>query len=770
MRPFFLLVAGLAVAAPLCSPAKKQSVYVPLNQYFNNKGIGKVPGEANYDGLGNAYVGTSLPQGGYYNSTKTGISYLFPGYQSGNASDNVIMSGQVVELPEGEYFSVHMLIASDTDSSIENVTFTYTDGSTALSEVRASPYSSFLSILSGEIISPSYFTHNSTNFNSTHIFEFIAAMDPMKTLSSVTLPDTSQKEDERIHLFSLSLWEQSGVQIQYVRPTQKQATEGVQTVELIIDNAGPAWISGAGVEVSIHGYGIRTVQPGYIKRLRPGDQKKINVGVTGCGTVNGSVTLKGSMNATFTYENVKFGLEDFSSDLDSIAKHESPDWFNEAKYGIFIHWGVYAVPGWGNSTPWEIYAEWYWWYGHHRIADKADVYNYHLRTYGPDVVYDDFFSNFTAENWDAKSWVDLFADAGAQYFVLTTKHHDGFALFDTEDTTHRNSLHYGPKRDILKELFDAAKRYQPQLKRGTYFSLPEWFNPLYGKYGFSQFDTPGSTTWPGIIANNPYTQEVEPYTGATNVSDFIDDLMVPQMEMLAYNYETDIMWCDCGGANGTGPFAAEWFNNAASSGRQVAINNRCGLAVSDFDTPEYSTFSSISERKWESNQGMDPYSYGYNRATPPELYMNATTLVGILVDMVSKNGNLLLDVGPKADGTIDVTQVAHLLEAGIWIKANAEAIFNTSYYFVGAEDPSGNLRFTQTTEAIYVISLVKPAETLLVDVPLPIMDGDVVTMIGAGNGTEVEWKSAGRGIEITVPMALIDAGSYAWVFKITYAG
>jgi alpha-L-fucosidase len=190
------------------------------------------------------------------------------------------------------------------------------------------------------------------------------------------------------------------------------------------------------------------------------------------------------------------------------------------------------------------------------------VYDHELNTYGPDVVYDDFFTNFMAENWDAKAWVDLFADAGAQYFVITTKHHDGFAMFDTEETTHRNALHYGPKRDVLKELFDAAKEYQPQLHRGTYFSLPEWvslflsnrkvesassytqFNPLFGPYGFSQNDYPSSVSWPGIIATNPYTGKVEPYTGATNVSDFIADLMVPQMEILAYNYETDIMWCE----------------------------------------------------------------------------------------------------------------------------------------------------------------------------------------------------------------------------------
>jgi alpha-L-fucosidase len=113
------------------------------------------------------------------------------------------------------------------------------------------------------------------------------------------------------------------------------------------------------------------------------------------------------------------------------------------------------------------------------------------------------------------------------------------------------------------------------------------------------------------------------------------------------------------------------------------MNNRCGIvAGSDFDTPEYATFSTVSERKWESNQGMDPFSYGYNRATPQYSYMNASTLVHDLVDMASKNGNFLLDVGPKADGTIDATEVAHLLEGGTWIKANAEAIFNTTYWQV----------------------------------------------------------------------------------------
>lgn len=218
-------------------------------------------------------------------------------------------------------------------------------------------------------------------------------------------------------------------------------------------------------------------------------------------------------------------------------------------------------------------------------------------------------------------------------------------------------------------------------------SLPEWYNPDFEPYGFAQNPGNSSVSWPGLLATNPYTGETEPYTGRLNISDFITDLMVPQMEMLAYDYETDIMWCDCGAANGSAEFASAWFNKATAAGREVTMNSRCGIPEgSDFDTPEYATFSSVSERKWESNQGMDPYSYGYNRATAAESYMNSTTIVHYLVDMVSKNGNFLLDVGPMANGTIDATEVAHLKEAGMWIKANSEAIFNTTYWYAALSE------------------------------------------------------------------------------------
>lgn len=410
------------------------------------------------------------------------------------------------------------------------------------------------------------------------------------------------------------------------------------------------------------------------------------------------------------------------------------------------------------------------WYTTHRSADASDFYDYRFRTFGPEWNYDDSFPAYTGSNYDPKAWVDLIAESGAKYFVFTSKHHDGFANFDTGATTNRSSLHYGPKRDIMRELFDAAAKYQPALHRGTYFSLPEWFNPDFGPYGYAASD--GPSTWPGIIARNPYTGLEEPYTGRIPVEDFVADVMIPQMEILAYNYSTEIMWCDCGNAeNGTPQFAADWWNKARAQNRQVTMNSRCGFAhTTDFDTPEYKTFSTVQARKWESNQGMDPFSYGYNRATKPSAYMNASTIIYDLVDMASKNGNFLLDVGPKADGTIIQEEVDNLRQAGKWIHAHAEAIFNTTYWFAMAEDASGSLRFMQTNEAFYIFSFDKPANgTLVVDAPVPILSGDMVTAVGVGNGTSLQWDTSETGaLNIHVPSKILDADEYCWVFKVEY--
>ncbi|KAF1972248.1 alpha-L-fucosidase [Bimuria novae-zelandiae CBS 107.79] len=774
-----------AIACYVGSGAVARSIPLDIEPFFNNQAFGTYPGESSYDALNQSYpASASYSAGNATYVSSSGITYNAPGYHGPSTPDNIICSGQKISLSKPtSAFALSVLHSSDVRKKtiLGNITFTYSDNTSSTAELRSEPWWSFLAINRGEIVYPSFYTANSTNFNSSHIFELEATLVPGKQLTAITLPNTTNATTGRIHVFAASLWETddgAGVGAQSVKPTQKWIDHGgnrSQVVEVIVNNAGAECVHGEGLTVSIEGSEVRTVEAGRIKRLCPGDQQSIAVAVTGSGRCAARVKLAYQNSTTVsTFHDLEFGPTNWTNSNENLARHESPQWFDDAKFGIFIHWGPYSVPAWGNSTPYESYAEWFWWYTTHPEGDKSGFRDYRLRTFGPELNYDDFFANFTAAHYEPKEWVDLIADAGAKYFVITTKHHDGFALFDADNTTNRTSLHYGPRRDIVKELFDASKIHHPDLKRGTYFSLPEWFNPSWGKYGFAQYgpERPDGTTHPGIIARNPFTHEIEPYTGYIPVNDFIEDVMVPQMNILAYEYETEIIWCDAGASNGTADFASKWWNWARGQGRDVAINSRCGTAeVNDFDTPEYATFATAQRRKWESNQGMDPYSYGYNRATLDSEYMNATTLITTLIDMVSKNGNLLLNIGPRADGSIPQVEIDNLREAGSWITAHDEAIFNTTYWFQRAEvrNNETNVRFTQNNDALYITSLEKPQDgKLVVEAPFPILEGDKISLLGSGSGEELDWEFDGYVLTVFLEEEILEGREHAWVFKIEY--
>lgn len=542
-----------------------------------------------------------------------------------------------------------------------------------------------------------------------------------------------------------------------------EGTNKTQIVEVTIDNNGEEWVlANNSVKVSVSSAGLKTVQPAVINRLRPGDQAIVQVGVINAGGVAAGTTGPATIEITgqgvqSSYAfNATYGIAAYKPTYESIYSHESPNWYNNAKFGIFIHWGVYSVPGWGNQGKNESYAEWYWWDMNEGPNTSVRTWEYNLKTYGPNHTYDDFIPDFTASAWDPKEWVDLFADAGANYFVQVSKHHDGYAIFGLPaNVTNRNSVALPPHRNLLQELFDAAATYQPQLHRATYYSLPEWFNPAYAPYGFA--------SWPGGNATNPYTNVTLPYEGYVAVKDYITDVIGPEMYTLA-DMGTEIMWCDIGGPNMTAEFAANWFNSKAAQGQQVVMDNRCGLP-GDFDTPEYARYDAVQRRKWESNLGMDPFSYGYNRATPLDQYMTPQTLVTSLVDIVSKNGNFLLDVGPTANGTIiDVEQNA-LREAGKWIKSHGEAIYGTKYWFITPQEGEA-LRFTHNDDAFYIHTLYQPNATLVIDSPVPWVQGDQVTVVGGtANGTVVPSQMLSNGsLLLTISEEVQKADMYTWVF------
>ena len=169
---------------------------------------------------------------------------------------------------------------------------------------------------------------------------------------------------------------------------------------------------------------------------------------------------------------------------------------------------------------------------------------------------------------------------------------------------------------------------------------------------------------------------------------------------------------------------------------------------------------------------MDPFSYGYNRATPDSAYMNASTIVTSLLDIVSKNGNFLLDVGPQANGTIIEVEQNNLRQAGVWIKDHAEAIFNTTYWFISPEENSGTkeIRFTQTMDAFYIISLMQPNGSIVLDSPVPWVQGDTVTVVGGNSsGAVVPSQLLSNGsLLLNISSQVSEADEFAWVFKISY--
>jgi len=764
------------------------SVPIDLSPLRNNRGFGMSPGDADLDGRRSAYPAQFLPPA---NFTYAGTAFVFPQYnRTRQGYDNVLAQGQVLAVPRGRYTAVHLLAAAETAIATGTLAARYADGSTSAAPVLIDPFWDWPYPYGGDVIFPYHLTASGVDYNRSMMFHTALWLDGTRELAELRLPDVRSgvasdpggaTQRTRLHVFAATLVAAQGgagaeLAVRSARSTTAwfEGSDKVQIVEAVVDNVGTEWVlANHSVSVSVEAAGLRTVRPAVIRRLRPGDQARVQIGVVNAegvaaGTVGpATVVVAGKERAvaavpTQRYSfNATYGIPPYKATFDDIYRHESPPWFNDAKYGIFIHWGVYSVPGWGNTGSREAYAEWYWWNMNQGPRTRENTYQYHLQTYGRDVVYDDFIQNFTAAAFDAKAWVDLFAEAGARYFVQVSKHHDGYALFDLPaSVSRRTSVALPPHRDLVRELFEAARRHQPQLHRATYFSLPEWFHPAYARIGFA--------SWPGGNATNPYTGQKLPYTGAVAVADYVADVAAPSMRALA-DLGTEIMWCDIGGPNATAEFAAAYFNAAAAEGRQVLINNRCGVP-GDFDTPEYARYDSVQGRKWESNLGLDPYSYGYNRATPASAYLGPRGIVTSLVDIAAKNGNFLLDVGPTADGTIIDVERRNLREAGAWIRAHAEAIFNTTYWVVTPEEGPA-VRFTQTPDAFYITTLYAPNATLVLRSPVPYVPGDRVTVVGgslAGAVVPSRLLADGR-LELTVSQEVRDADKYAWVFKIPYA-
>ncbi|MGW2418739.1 alpha-L-fucosidase [Streptomyces sp. NPDC001709] len=731
-------------------------VPVPLDALYDNDGIDTASARGgDFDGSGYTFPGEELPAG---HVEVDGITFAFPASTAGT-KNNVVALGQRIDLPKGRYLSALFLTACSYGDASGEATVHYADGSTSTAGLGGGDWYS----AGGSLSVPYRYKPDGTrDEHGVGIGTSEVWLDPQREAVALTLPVTNPAEAGKtsLHVFALSLQPAAQGRALALRDARSTSSlldaTGAQSIEATVVNAGSvAILAGDNLSVRVDVPGARTVEPARVRRLDPGEQARVRVGIrnragTAPGTEqDGTVTAVGrGAQAASHHGRLTLGTADYQPTEASLSGHQAPYWFQGAKFGIFIHWGVYSVPAWAPVG--VQYAEWYW----DQMQDPANpTYAHHRDTYGEDFAYDDFIPRFTAEKFDPRAWVELFRDAGAQYHVLTSKHHEGFALWDTK-VCDRNAVRLGPKRDLVKELFEASRRYAPELHRGLYFSMPEWFNP----------DNP----WMGHAPRNPYTLEPVPYTGYTTGKDYVRDYQAPQLLELIHGYDPEIIWCDIGGVNDSLHVLAEYFDHAKNRARpiDVTVNDRSGIGFHDFTTPEYTTYAGTVVAKWEASRGLDPRSYGYNQATPDSAYMTAEEVVHSLVDIVSKNGNFLLDIGPRADGTIPEIMQTRLRETGEWLKVNGEAVYDTTYWSRMAQ-LGQDLRFTvRPGEAFYIHSLAEPGPKLTVAAPVPVRPGDKVTMLG--HDRPLTWKVAGGELVIAVPEAARKAGRHAWVFKVEW--
>jgi alpha-L-fucosidase len=428
---------------------------------------------------------------------------------------------------------------------------------------------------------------------------------------------------------------------------------------------------------------------------------------------------------------------------ESIDSRPVPQWFEDVKFGIFIHWGVYAVPAWAPADAdigvYAKYSEWYW----SRINDDSKAgklfREYHNNMYGEDFKYQDFAPMWKTQHFEPEHWANVFKKAGAKYVVLTSKHHEGFTLWPSEQSWNWNSVDVGPHRDLCGDLTKAVK--DAGLHMGFYYSLYEWYNPLYHN----------------------------------NLEKYVDDHMIPQMKDLVTRYEPDIFWTDGEWDHPSEKWKSTeflaWLYNESPVKERVAVNDRWGKETrgvhGGYFTTEYDLVHNREgvgevERPWEECRGIGT-SFGYNQVEDLDNYMTSDALVDLLIAKVAGGGNLLLDIGPTADGRIPVIQQQRLLDIGAWLEINGEAIYETRKWEGAPTNSAEHIYYTKKGNDLYVLCTEFPENPVTIK---GITNAGKVSMLGFDG--KVKLKKSGNSITFNPPVLtpLTNPSPYAWVFKI----
>jgi alpha-L-fucosidase len=473
----------------------------------------------------------------------------------------------------------------------------------------------------------------------------------------------------------------------------------------------------------------------------------------------------------------------FRPDWESLEKYEVPEWYKDAKFGIFIHWGVYSVPAFGNE-----------WYPRNMYREGSDENKHHQTTYGAldKFGYKDFVPMFKAEHFDPAAWARLFKEAGAKYVVPVAEHHDGFAMYDSglSDWT---VAKMGPHRDTTGELAKAVRaeglhfgasshRVEHNFFLGVGRQIASDINdPQYGAfYGPAH-------TWleakEGTPLSNDFTFVSQAWTA---------DWLARASEIVE-KYHPDIMYFDWWIGQPSvradlARLAAFYYNTSLAYGDHVGVINYKDYAMQEHSAVldvERGQLGELRPLYWQTDTSVSNKSWGYIK---DDTFKSPAFIVQQLIDIVSKNGNLLLNIGPRSDGTIpdEVQQV--LRDVGLWLKTNGEAIYGTRPWKIYGEGPTKvaagsfhdtdtanytaeDFRFTTKGKTLYAIELGWPSGGEAVIHALggvAMAGGKIVSVELLGSGKPIRFEQQPEGLRIHTPPQA--PGKYAFVYRIALAG
>ena len=463
---------------------------------------------------------------------------------------------------------------------------------------------------------------------------------------------------------------------------------------------------------------------------------------------------------------------------ESLSQYRVPDWYKDSKFGIFIHWGVYSVPAFGSE-----------WYSRNMYIQGSWEYNHHIETYGAhkDFGYKDFIPMFKAEKFSADEWCDLFKQAGAQYIVPVAEHHDGFQMYKSE-VSHWNAYEMGPHKDIVGELSESARRHGI-VNGASSHRVEHWFFMGHGKEFESDItddEKYGDFYYPAM----PEPNHQDLFSKPTPTKEFLDDWLVRCCEIVD-RFQPKIVYFDWWIQHSAvkpylKKFAAYYYNRAEEWGGSV-INYKhdafmFGCAVVDIERGQ---FADAKPFIWQTDTAVAKNSWCY---TENNDYKSPREIICDLVDIVSKNGRLLLNIGPKADGTIPDEDRHILLEIGKWLSVNGEAIYGSAVWRYSAEGPtkveegqfadgndknytSRDIRFTVNNGCLYatVLSYPENGEVCIESLReadasrLPLFHGIIKDVDVLGFSEKPEFKRDEKGLHIKTNTV---KSEYPVVFKI----